>query len=162
MDAEVPKEVRRSILEASVRTPQDWSADAIRAAYASNDRAWRLTAVFGMCFVPGFEDRILESLSSPDLDMLRHAVSAAGNWQLDAAWPHIEGILQDDDADKDVRLAAIEAAVSIRPEAAAERLVELTDSEDDDIADAATEALIMAETFEELEDEDDDEDLFLR
>ena len=31
-DANVPKEVRRRILEASVRAPQDWHADAIRAA----------------------------------------------------------------------------------------------------------------------------------
>src|SRR5713101_8395042 len=32
MDANVPKEVRRRILEASVRAPQDWHRDAVRAA----------------------------------------------------------------------------------------------------------------------------------
>ena len=50
-DPEVPKEVRRRILEASVRAPQDWHRDAIRAAYSSDDEAWRLTAVFCMRFV---------------------------------------------------------------------------------------------------------------
>ena len=34
-DANVPKEVRRRILEASVRAPQDWHGDAIRTAYSS-------------------------------------------------------------------------------------------------------------------------------
>src|SRR5437867_317118 len=40
MDASVPKEVRRRILEASVRAPQDWHQDAVRAAYGSDDEAW--------------------------------------------------------------------------------------------------------------------------
>src|SRR2546428_11011641 len=53
MDANVPKEVRRRILEASVRAPQDWHQDAVRAAYFSDDEAWRLTAVFCMRFLRG-------------------------------------------------------------------------------------------------------------
>ena len=44
-------EVRRRILEASVRAPQDWHAEAIRAAYASREADWKLTAVFCMRFV---------------------------------------------------------------------------------------------------------------
>jgi hypothetical protein len=55
MDASVPTDVRRRILEASVRAPQDWHRDAIRAAYASDDDVWRLTAVFCMRSVRGFE-----------------------------------------------------------------------------------------------------------
>jgi hypothetical protein len=164
MDATVPKDVRRSVLDASVRAPRDWCADAIRAAYAGADEDWRLTAVFGMRFVKGFEDQILEALSSRSPDVLRHAVSAAGNWQIDAAWPRVEGILEAERPDRDVLLAAIEAAVSIRPEEAAERLGELADSQDEDIADAAAEALVMVEALSELDEEDveDDEDLFLR
>ena len=53
LDADVPMDVRRSILEASVRAPQEWSQDAIRAAYTSPDAAWKLTAIFGMRFVQG-------------------------------------------------------------------------------------------------------------
>jgi hypothetical protein len=37
MDADVPKEVRRRTLEASVRAPQNWHPDAVRAAYSSDD-----------------------------------------------------------------------------------------------------------------------------
>ena len=55
MDANVPEEVRWRILEASVRAPQDWHQDAVRAAYSGDDEVWRLTAVFCMRFVRGFE-----------------------------------------------------------------------------------------------------------
>jgi hypothetical protein len=157
LDADVPDEVRRRILEATIRAPQDWSRDAIRAAYASPDESWTLTAVFGMRFVPGFEDRILEALSSSNQDIRYQAVCAAGNWGIDAAWPYIEIILRADTVDKPFLIAAIEAAVSVRSQAAAELLTELTDSEDEDIADAAFEALAMAEDPSALDDEDDDD-----
>jgi hypothetical protein len=161
LDALVPDEVRRSILEVVVRSPQEWSRDAIRAAYASPDEAWTLTAVFGMRFVPGFEDQILEALSSSNQDIRYQAVCAASNWGIDAAWSHIETILRADSVDKPLLFAAIESAVSIRPQAAIGLLTELTDSEDEDIADAAFEALAMAEdplAFDD-EDEDDEDDL---
>jgi hypothetical protein len=157
LDADVPDEVRRSILEAAIRAPQDWSRDAIRAAYASPDKTWSLTAVFGMRFVPGFEDQILEALSSPNQDVFYQAVCAAGNWGIDAAWPHIETILRADSVDKPLLIAAIEAAVSVRPQAAVGLLTELTDSEDEDIADAAFEALAMAEDPLAFDDEDEDD-----
>src|SRR6266481_2795514 len=88
MDTNVPKDVRRRILEASVRAPQDWHHDAIRAAYSSDDEAWRLTAVFCMRFVRGFDEQILESLDSKNPDIHCEAVLAAGNWGVDAAWRH--------------------------------------------------------------------------
>jgi hypothetical protein len=37
LDKSNPKEVRRRILEASVRAPQDWHQNAIMAAYSSGD-----------------------------------------------------------------------------------------------------------------------------
>ena len=157
LDAQVPDEVRRSVLEAAVRAPQDWSRDAVRSAYASPDEAWTLTAVFGMRFVPGFEDQILEALSSPNQDIRYQAVCAAGNWGIDAAWPHIETILRADSVDKPLLIAAIEAAVSVRPQTAVGLLIELVDSEDEDIADAAFEALAMAEGPSAIGDEDDDD-----
>jgi hypothetical protein len=64
MDAKIPKEVRRRILEASVRAPQDWHQNAIRAAYSSGDQDWKLTAVFSMCWIRGFNKQILEALGS--------------------------------------------------------------------------------------------------
>lgn len=152
----LPDDVRRAILEASVRAPQDWHQAAIRAAYASDDEAWRLSAVFCMRFVRGFEKQILEELESKNPDIHYEAVCAAGNWEVAAAWPHIAALVRSEDTDKPLLLAAIEAVGCIRPQEAAEILGDLTDSEDEDIAEAAHEALIMAEGFSDEDDEDDE------
>ena len=52
-DAAVPRLVRRRILEAAVRAPQDWQKGAVGAAYRSDDAEWRLTAVFCMATCAG-------------------------------------------------------------------------------------------------------------
>ena len=157
-DSGVPKEVRRRILEASVRAPQEWHQNAVRAAYSSNDQDWKLTAVFCMRFVRGFEDRILEALNSENEDIHYQAVCAAGIWEVDAAWPHIAKIIASEESDKGLLLAAIEASVGIRPQEAAENLGDLINSDDEDIVDAAYEAIAMTEMH--LDDESD-EDEFL-
>lgn len=64
LDNSTPKEVRRRILEASVRAPETWHQDAIRYAYSSGDKEWMLTAVFSMRWVHGFDDQILAALKS--------------------------------------------------------------------------------------------------
>src|SRR6202167_1446541 len=56
-DKSTPKEVRRRILEASVRAPQICNQDAIWHAYSSGDKEWMLTAVFSMRWGRGFEDQ---------------------------------------------------------------------------------------------------------
>lgn len=152
LDASVPKKVRRRILEASVRAPQqDWHHEAVRAAYSSTDEKWRLTAVFCMRFVRGFSEEILESLDTKNPDIHYEAVLAAGNWQVDAAWPHIASLVISDETDKDLLLAAIYAIGAIRPQEASEILIDLAESDDEDIVEAAYEAMAMAEG---LEDED--------
>jgi len=159
-DAGIPKEVRRRILEASVRAPQDWHQDAIRDAYSSGDEDWELTAVFCMQFVRGFDDQILESLDSKNPDIHYEAVCAAGTWEVDAAWPHIVALVTSEETEKSVLLAAIDAVAGIRPQEAGAILVDLTDSDDEDVVEAAYESMAMAE--EPLDDEYDDEnDKFL-
>ena len=155
---DVPKLVRRKILEAAVRSPQDWHRDAIRAAYSSGDRDWVLTGVFAMRWVRGFDDQIMEALGNPDLEIHAEAVMAAGNWSLDAAWHHVATLVENTKTPKSLRLAAIEALGSIRPQEAAEVLIELTDSSDEEIADTAQEALLMAEGASFAGDDDEDED----
>jgi hypothetical protein len=156
LDTDVPKEVRRRILEASVRAPQNWHPDAIREAYASADESWRLTAVFCMRFVRGFDEQILETLETGNQDIHYEAVCAAGNWEVDAAWSHISSLITTEDTDKYLLMAAIEAVASIRPQEAAEILIDLTQSEDEDIAEAASEAMAMTEAFFDDEDEEDE------
>ena len=43
-----------------------------------HDEAWRLTAVFCMRFIRGFEEQILEALKSQHPDIHHEAVLAAG------------------------------------------------------------------------------------
>jgi hypothetical protein len=155
-DANIPKEVRRRILEASVRAPEDWHENAVRGAYASGDDSRRLTAVFCMRFVRGFDEEILEALDSQDPDFHYEAVVAAGNWGLDDAWPHVAGLVTSNKTSKPLLLAAIDAIASIRPRESLRMLDDLADSHDEDIAAAAEEAMAAAEGPSGEESDDDD------
>jgi len=159
-DNSLPKEVRRRILEASVRAPESWHQNAISAAYSSGDKDWVLTAVFSMRWVRGFDDQILEALKSADPEIHYEAVEGAGNWGLDAAWPHIVALVHDARSPKPLLIAAIGAIVSIRPAEARTILADLADSDDEEIAEAAEEAIGMAEIESDEEDDgEDDEDV---
>jgi hypothetical protein len=160
MNEELSKDLRRRILEASVRATQDWHQDVVHNVYNSDDEAWQLTAVFCMCYVRGFDDQILESLESRHPDIQYQAVCAAGNWSLEAAWPYIADIFKSAQIDKDLLFAAIEAVVNIRPEEASYVIGHLIDSDDQDIVDAAFEALSMAEAIMESEDDPEEYDEF--
>jgi len=157
LDNSIPKEVRRRILEASVRAPETWHQDAIRNAYSSGDKEWMLTAVFSMRWVRGFDDQILLSLKSVDPEIHYEAVNAAGNWELDAAWSHIVELVNDAHTPKPLLLAAIGAVSSIRPAEAREILVDLGDSDDEEIAEAANEAMVEAEAASGEEDDEEEE-----
>ena len=157
MDTNIPTDVRRRILEASVQAPQDWHGEYVDRAFSSGEKTWRLTAVFCMRFIRGFEDQILEALSDKNADIHYHAVCAAGNWAVDAAWPHICELVDSGATDKSLLLAAIDAVINIRPQEAAEILGDLINDDDQEIADAVHEALAMAEGLAEIDDWDDDE-----
>jgi hypothetical protein len=161
-DAGVPKNVRRRILEGAVRAPQDWHQNAIRAAYLSDDEDWKLTAVFCMRYIRGFDDWILESLGSKNADIHYEAVCAAGNWEVDAAWPHIAGLVTSGKTEKRLLLAAIEASASIRAQEAQEILGRLTDADDEDIVEAVYEAMSMAGGFWGEGDDEYEDDEYLR
>jgi hypothetical protein len=158
-DTGVPEQVRRSLLEASVHAPQDWHRAAVLAAYASEDEDWKLTGAFCMRFIRGFDQQILEALASKNPSIHYEAVIAAGNWELDAAWPHVAALLDSKRTEKPLLLAAIEAAASIRPGEAAHTLIALTNSPDEDIVEAAYEAIAItrAPWLEDEEYEDDDD-----
>jgi len=158
MDTDIPTDVRRRILEASVRAPQEWHGENVRAAFSSDEEAWRLTAVFCMQYIRGFDDQILEALNDKNADIHYHAVCAAGNWAVDAAWPHIRALVDGDVTDKPLLLAAIEAVVNIRPQEAAEVLGDFINDDDQEVVDAVYEALAMAEALNEIDDEDEDDE----
>jgi hypothetical protein len=146
LDVDVPKEVRRRVLEASVPAQSDWHRDAVLKAYSSEDEDWKMTAVFCMRFIRGFNDQILESLESKNPDIHYEAVCAAGNWELDRAWSHVAELVTSERTEKHLLLAAIEALPFIRPKEATEILCDI-ESDDEDVAEAIKEAMMAAETF---------------
>lgn len=154
-DAGAPEEVRRRTLEVSARAPQGWHRKEVLDAYSGNSEKWKLTAVFCMRFIRGFDNQIIESLDSMDPDIHYEAVVAAGHRATLGAWPHIAKLLTSKTTEKDLLLAAIEAAPNIKPGEAAGILVDLADSDDEDISEAAYDAMGMAEN---LSDQFDNED----
>jgi hypothetical protein len=155
-DPTVPKQVRRRALEASVRAPEDWHNDAVARAYATGDPEWVLTAVFCMRWIFGFDAQILEALKSSDEEIHFEALNAAGENELNDAWDHVVGLVRKPKTPKPLLLAAIGAVGGIRPSQARDILVDLADSEDEEIAEAADESMMMAEAVAEFEDEEED------
>ena len=111
-----------------------------------------------MRWVRGFDDQIMEALESADPEIHYEAVEAAGNWGLAPAWPHMVALVQDPDTPKDLLLAAIGAVANIRPAEARNILQDLADSDDEEIAETADEAIGMAEITAEEEDDEEEED----
>jgi hypothetical protein len=152
-DPGVPKLLRRKSLEASVRAPQPWHPEAVRSAFASGDEEWRLTAVFCMRFIDGFEKEILQSLESPSEDVQAEAMFGVAAWAIEAAWPRVLAVIQAKSTEQQLLLAAIEAVGAIRPAEAEELLAPLTQLGDEAVDEAIAEALAMGEFDEEGEDE---------
>ena len=63
-----------------------------------------------------FKDQILEALKADNQYIHYQAVCAAGNWEVDATWSHIAGLITAEETDKDLLLATIEAVASSRPQ----------------------------------------------
>jgi len=161
-DRSVPVLVRRRALEASVRAPQDWHNEAIAQAWSSGDRDWMLTAVFAMRWVRGFGDAILQALQTTDPEIHLEAVQAAGAAELKPALGHIVSLIEDAATPKPLLLVAIDAVAGIAPSDAEKILTDLLDSDDEDIAEAAEEAIASATEREasefDLEDPDDEDE----
>ncbi len=157
-DASQPKLVRRRALEAAVRAPRDWHRDAASSAWRSDDSEWRLTAVFAMGHLPGFAAEIEEALDAEELPIAHEALLAAGRAGIEELADRLMEVAEDPDAQRELRLGAIEALGELGSAEGVDLLQALTLSEDSEIAAVAEEAL------EELAlvsgfDEDLDEDL---
>jgi HEAT repeat protein len=150
--AAVPDLVRRMCLEASVRAPEPWHAEAVRGAYARPEQPWKMTALFCMGRVEGFENEILAALDSSEVELAVEAVRAAGCLEVAAAGPRVLRLAASGTADARVRYAAIEALATIETEGADELLVSLTESEDELLAQLAFESLEERRVFSEPPD----------
>jgi hypothetical protein len=157
-DANAPRDVRRRALEAAVRCEGAWHEGAVRAAYYDGDPAWRVTAVFCMQYVPGFDREILEALASDDPGILYEAVRTAGNRQIVEAWPRIRVLLDPEETGRDLLLAAIEAAGNVGDhEEVEEALDPLLDLGDEEIAEAVADATAELELWAGMDEPDLDE-----
>lgn len=157
-DKNTPKIVKRRILEGTVRGPRPWHDRAVRSAFAIDDLEWKITAVFCMGYLKGFEVEILEALETNEHDLFYEAVMSAGRCEVKDAWPFIKDILYDRNIDKWLLIAAIEAAARINPEESLDILMEYENSEDEDIAAAAEDALASETILARTEFGDDDFD----
>jgi hypothetical protein len=153
---DVPDHVRRCVLEASVRAENSWHEAAVRSAWADKDKAWRITGVFCMQYVTGFDKEILEAVHSSDEDLQMHGIVAAGERGVLEAWATVERLLARPPSNKSLLIAAILAVPGIRPDEV-DLVSKFLDHEDEDVAEAASEATFMSRPEEG--DFDDDIDL---
>lgn len=161
-DGGLPKLVRRRALEAAVRAPRDWHAEAAAAAWRADDPEWRLTAVFAMGLLRGFGEEITEAFGSDDQLLRGEAIRAAGHAGVEALGPRILALAADETTATDERLVAIDALAELAPGGAVELLEELTDDDDPTIAetaDAALEDLLLLSDLGTGEDADFDDEL---
>ncbi|MCP4148468.1 MAG: hypothetical protein GY757_12045 [bacterium] len=155
-----PEEVRRTLLEGAVRAPMEWHRKAVKDAYYTGSEPWRITAIFCMGFIRGFEKEIVETLDSEDPALRLEALLAAGQQGIKAAWPYYKEILtsKKNDVEKDLLLAAIDSAAMVNPREALPLLGEWELSDDEEIAeyaeDASMEAIMLVQ--DDMQDEPED------
>lgn len=141
-DDSLPKLVRRRAFEAAVRAPRDWQRKAVLSAWRSDDPEWRLTAVFAMGYLHGFEDEIREAFEGDDPALRREAMLTAGHGPSgEILADELLPVAADPEAPQQDRLIAIDRVAELHPDGAFEILDELTADLDAVVADAAEEAL---------------------
>ena len=111
-----------------VRKSGDWEASPLAPGFAHRpDYGWRKSVGYRVRIVP----------ASP--------------------WPHIVELVNDSHTPKPLLLAAIGAVASIRPAEAGRILVDLADSDDEEIAEAADEAMAESEIASGQEGDEENE-----
>jgi hypothetical protein len=154
-DEAQPKIVRRRAFEVLVRDPQPWQADAIRKHYAGDDPQWKLTAVFGMGYLTGFDAEIAATVASASDAVLYEAVRAAGAMDVTAAAARIRELATSTSAETDLRVASIQALPNVDPDCF-ELLQQLSTSDDEEIAETAQATLAELSAAEALADYDEE------
>ena len=150
-----PKLIRRRAMEVLVRDPRPWMAAEIRRHFAGDDQQWKMTSVFAMGYLRGFDDEIAATVSSERDLLLYEAVRSAGRMQVAAAAPRIRELAASESTESDLRLAAIDALPSVDPDCR-ELLETLKHSSDAEVADSAAAALEELNMFETSDEDDDD------
>lgn len=157
--------VRRRCLEALVRWPVDPVPAVVRTAL-DTPGPWRVTGLFCAGFVSGFEDDVRRALHEGTLEEKVEAWRAAANLELQDVGPHAIAVARDPAAPQEERFEAIGALAWIGESAAATiALDEIASGDDEELAEAATEAMSLRNNTETemwdvtgADDEDEDEE----
>jgi len=155
-DERQPKLIRRRAFEVLIRDPQPWHREAIREHFASADDDWRITALFAMGHITGFEGEIAAAVKTAEGTLLAQAVSAAGRMEVVAAGPRIRELATSPDTEHDLRIEAILALPHVDPDAF-DLLETLERSRDRDVAAAAGEAQEELLLFTRMDDDESEE-----
>ncbi len=157
LDGAAPTEVRRRALEASVQLPAPWQEGATRAAWASADPEWRVSAVFCMARLPGFAGELVEALRDREPAVRLEAARAAGDSGVRAAASRLLTLARAADEEGLVRMAAMESLGLLGDRQAVGVLRELAGAADPELAFAARSALARIAGGDEVEEEPDDD-----
>lgn len=139
--AATPELVRRRVLEGAVRSPRPWQEKATAAAFRSEEEPWRITAVFCMGHLRGFEGEIAEAFGSGSEAVRYEAIRAAGLRGAERLARPLLRLAKDPEADVDERVAATLALPVLGPPGAFEALDELCADPEEAVDEAAEEAL---------------------
>ena len=138
-DTANPKAVRGRALEASVRSPKKWHREAIRSLYAGEDEDWKLTAVFCMRRLGGFEAEIVEALGSKNQSIQSEAFAAFGELDIDLAGPDFAAAMEDEDVKTGLAQAIVSYINGLPPQQAEALLTSIAMAGDDEIAEVVGE-----------------------
>jgi len=148
-NGEEEMEVRARALEALGACSLPWVRQAIRQAYADEDRRLRVSAVHAMgrnCD-PNWLPILFQELSSADAEMRFEAALACGSLADEAAVPRLTPLLEDQDAE--VQAATIAALGEIGGREAKAALMRYLDHPSRIVRDAVREALSLADFDED-------------
>lgn len=143
-------EVRGRAIESVGVRGHEWVHDLIEDAYASGDRRLQISSVHAMGRNADLEwlPTITEEMHSDDAEMRFEAATAAGALADEESIPELATLALDDDAE--VQEAAITALGQIGGPAARDVLHQLaSESEDERVLEAITDALAEAEFIED-------------
>lgn len=166
--------VRRRALEALGFSSRKEVKRMLRSAYDSGERAWMVSAVYGMgrSADDAWEPQVMRAFRDPNPEVVYEAVRASGELELSAARRPLLRMLDDEMLDPELREAAVWALSKIGGEGvrdAIENMLDQTeDGEEIDFLESALDNLTFTEDigsfqmfdFDDqvmLEDEGDDE-----
>jgi HEAT repeat protein len=134
-------EVRRRALEAIAFSSRPEVPPLLEAAYASEHRLMKISAIFAMGRSANdqWNDFVIEELDSDDPELRFEAVRAVGELELPSGVPTLIELADDDDVQ--VREAAIWSLGQVGGEQARAKLLDLIEEAEDDERDFIEEAL---------------------